>query len=111
MDNVIPTGRGTGEEQAPRPPSVSFALLAVFLSIAFGANAVAIKMSLAGLGPFTNAGLRFTLASGTLFVYARLTRRPLRLDRAQLRDLFYMTALSSCLSPACSWVFLFSGNP
>ena len=93
MDNTIPTGGGAGGEQPPRPPSVSFALLAAFLSIAFGANAVAIKMSLAGFGPFTNAGLRFTLASGTLFLYARLTGRSLKVERVQLRNLFYLTVL------------------
>jgi drug/metabolite transporter (DMT)-like permease len=93
MDDGIPIGGGAGGEKLPRPPSVSFALLAAFLSIAFGANAVAIKMSLAGLGPFTNAGLRFTLASVTLYLYARLTRRPLKVDRAQLRNLFYLTVL------------------
>ena len=50
-------------------------------------------MSLAGLGPFTNAGLRFTLASATLFLYARLTGRSLRVERTQFRNLFYLTVL------------------
>lgn len=93
MDNGIPIGGGAGKEELLRPPSLSYALLAAFLSIAFGANAVAIKMSLSGLGPFTNAGLRFTLASVTLFLYARITRRPLKVERAQLRNLFYLTLL------------------
>jgi drug/metabolite transporter (DMT)-like permease len=37
--------------------------LAAFLSAAFGANAVAIKMSVSGIGPFTVAGIRFLIAS------------------------------------------------
>jgi hypothetical protein len=36
--------------------------LAVFLSAAFGANAVAIKISVSGIGPFTAAGIRFLIA-------------------------------------------------
>jgi drug/metabolite transporter (DMT)-like permease len=93
MDKIIPTGGRAGKEETARPPSAPFALLAAFLSIAFGANAVAIKMSLAGIGPFTNAGLRFALATATLCLYARLSRRPIELARAQFRDLFWLTLL------------------
>jgi drug/metabolite transporter (DMT)-like permease len=93
MVSESPIGRGAGKEKMPSPPSVSFALLAAFLSIAFGANAVAIKMSLSGFGPFTNAGLRFALASLTLLLYARLTRSAIKLDRAQFGNLFYLTVL------------------
>ena len=77
----------------PRPPSFSAALLAASLSVAFGANAVAIKMSLSGLGPFTNAGLRFALASTTLFLFARLTRRSVKVDDEQKWNLLYLTIL------------------
>lgn len=85
--------RGAGSQQAPSPPSYSAALLAAFLSAAFGANAVAIKVSLAGLGPFTNAGLRFTLASATLLLYARSAHLPLEFNRDRLRHLLYLTPL------------------
>ena len=50
-------------------------------------------MSLAGIGPFTNAGLRFALASATLFLFARLTRRSLKVDRNQMWNLFFLTIL------------------
>jgi len=35
------------------------AIFSSFLCVVFGANAVAIKVSLSGMGPFTTAGLRF----------------------------------------------------
>ena len=38
-----------------------------FLCILFGANAVAIKFSLTGLGPFTNAGFRYPVEGRFLF--------------------------------------------
>jgi drug/metabolite transporter (DMT)-like permease len=84
---------GLYKQELPRPPSFSAFFLAVSLSMAFGANAVAIKMSLSGLGPFTNAGLRFALASATLFIFARLTHRSLKVNHDQLLNLFYLTML------------------
>lgn len=93
MVDETPRPGGPGRVELPRPPSFSAALLAGFLSIAFGANAVAIKMSLAGFGPFTNAGLRFALASATLYLFARLTRRPLRLEPRQGKNLLFLTLL------------------
>ena len=93
MVDETPLQGGLGKKDLPRPPSFSAALLAVSLSVAFGANAVAIKMSLAGIGPFTNAGLRFALASATLFLFARLTRRSLKVDRNQMWNLFFLTIL------------------
>ena len=92
MADESPFQGGQGKE-LPRPPSFSAALLAASLSVAFGANAVAIKMSLSGLGPFTNAGLRFALASTTLFLFARLTRRSVKVDDEQKWNLLYLTIL------------------
>jgi len=93
MADGTPSQGGRGKKEYPRPPSISAALLAAALSVAFGANAVAIKMSLAGIGPFTNAALRFALASATLFLFARFTRRPLKVNREQMGNLFYLTVL------------------
>jgi len=84
---------GPYKQEPPSHPPFSAALLAASLSVAFGANAVAIKMSLSGLGPFTNAGLRFALASATLFIFARLTRRSLMLSHDQMWNLLYLTML------------------
>ena len=58
-----------------------------FLCTLFGANAVAIKISLTGLGIFTSAGLRFGLAAVTLLLWAWLTGKPLAINRFQLSRL------------------------
>lgn len=96
MDNVIPIGGGAGKEEGLSPPTFSFTLLAASLSIAFGANAVAIKMSLAGIGPFTAAGFRFLIASLTIFLWARITGRSIRVRRDQIATLFVLWVLFVC---------------
>jgi drug/metabolite transporter (DMT)-like permease len=93
MDDETPLQGGPGKQELPRPPSFSSALLAAFLSIAFGANAVAIKMSLAGIGPFTAAGLRFLIASTTIFIWARASGRSIRVRRNQVFTLFVLWLL------------------
>lgn len=59
-------------------------LFMVLLCTIFGGNGVAIKYSLTGLGPFTSAGIRFSLASLVLFVWARIQHIPLGLTRRQM---------------------------
>jgi len=58
-------------------------LYTVFLCILFGANAVAIKISLTGIGIFTTAGLRFSLAATVLCLWATATGKPLAVTREQ----------------------------
>jgi drug/metabolite transporter (DMT)-like permease len=60
-----------------RPFSPGAALLTCLLCMLFGANAVAIKISLSGLSIFFAAGLRFGIAALVLMAWARLTGRPL----------------------------------
>ncbi len=64
---------------------VSAAVFTVFLCVLFGANAVAIKISLTGLGVFTTAGIRFGIAALVIFFWAQLTRKPVQLNSHQLR--------------------------
>ena len=64
---------------------VSAVVFTVFLCVLFGANAVAIKISLNGLGVFTTAGLRFGIAAVVIFLWARLTAKPVKLTSHQLR--------------------------
>lgn len=66
---------------------LSAAIQTACLCILFGANAVAVKLSLAGLGIFTTAGIRFGVASLVIFTYARLLTKPLAVNRNQLRQL------------------------
>lgn len=62
-------------------------LFTIFLCMLFGANAVAIKISLTGLGVFTNAGIRFGIASLVIFLWARWTGKPLAVTSGQIHKL------------------------
>jgi len=61
----------------------SAALFTVFLCTLFGANAVAIKYSFSGIGTFTAAGLRFSIAAAAIYFWARFTGRPFALRKGQ----------------------------
>ena len=67
--------------------------MAVFLSAAFGANTVAIKISVSGLGPFTTAGIRFLIASLVIFAWARATGRSFQVHRNQVFPLLVIFLL------------------
>lgn len=64
-----------------------------FLCILFGANAVAVKISLTGLGVFTTAGLRFGTAAIVLLVWAVCTGKPLAVNRRQFGHLALLAAI------------------
>jgi drug/metabolite transporter (DMT)-like permease len=68
-------------------------LFTVFLCILFGANTVAIKISLSGVGPFTNAGLRFAIAAMAIYLWAMATGRSFRLKKGQARHVWVLSAL------------------
>lgn len=68
-------------------------LLSVFLCVLFGANSVAIKISLAGMGPFTTAGIRFSLAAVLIFLWAVGTKRPTGFPRRQLGPLLIISLI------------------
>ncbi|MBF0257996.1 MAG: DMT family transporter [Desulfamplus sp.] len=63
--------------------SLQASLYTTFLCILFGGNVVAIKISLSGLGTFTNAGIRFALASIALLIWAKMTKQTLYCKRKQ----------------------------
>ena len=69
------------------------ALFTIFLCSLFGANAVAIKISLGGIGIFTTILIRFAVASAVLMVYAKWQRIELRLNTTQLWQLSLISAL------------------
>ncbi len=64
----------------------------VFLTVIFGGNAVAIKLTLTGMGPLTSAGLRFALAAAAIAGWARVTGRPFRLQAGQLPQVLIVSA-------------------
>lgn len=77
----------------PQNQELSFlaAVFTICLCILFGANAVAIKISLSGLGVFTTAGLRFTMASATIYLWARITGRSFKVKSGQVRQLLIIS--------------------
>ncbi|MBU0697915.1 MAG: DMT family transporter [Proteobacteria bacterium] len=67
------------------------AVFTLCLCTLFGANAVAIKISLSGLGVFTTAGLRFGIASVTIFLWARITGRTFHIQKEQIYQLLILS--------------------
>lgn len=72
---------------------LSASIFTIFLCILFGANPVAIKISLKGLGAFTTAGLRFSIAAVTIFLWALYTGRPIAVKRHKLGKLAILAAI------------------
>ena len=63
----------------------------VFLTVIFGANAVAIKLVMTGMGPLTAAGLRFSLAAVAIACWARATGRSFRILPGQAFQLLIVS--------------------
>jgi drug/metabolite transporter (DMT)-like permease len=67
--------------------------LTILICILFGANPVAIKLSLTGLGAFTAAGIRFTIAAVVIFIWAKIKKIPLKLNQKQLGQMVIVAAI------------------
>ncbi len=89
----------------PKNQDLSFlaSFFTVFLCTLFGANAVAIKISLVGLGVFTTAGLRFFIASVVIFIWARVTGRSFNIKTQQRRQILL---ISICFTVQLSLFYL-----
>ncbi|ACN15133.1 permease of the drug/metabolite transporter (DMT) family [Desulforapulum autotrophicum HRM2] len=72
-------------EQTSLPPVT--AIYTAFLCVLFGANAVAIKISLVGLGIYTTAALRFSIATLVIWAWAFSTQKPLKITAIQFLKL------------------------
>ena len=72
---------------------LSAALFTGFLCTLFGANAVAIKYSLTGIGAFTAAGLRFSIAAVAIYLWARFTGRPFALRKGQASQMLFVSVV------------------
>lgn len=68
-------------------------LLTTFLCMLFGANAVAVKISLTGIGIYTTAALRFGGAALLLYTFSRLTHKNIRINRKQFSQLLFLTLI------------------
>ena len=73
--------------------STSAVLSATALAFFFGANAVAIKISLSGLGELTTAGLRFGLAALVISCWTKLRRRKILVPKRQFLPLLKLSII------------------
>ncbi len=69
------------------------ALYTAFICVLFGSNAVAIKISLAGVGPFTAAAIRFSVAAVSLGIWAKLTGQRIALEKGQFIKIFGLSII------------------
>ena len=76
-------------------PEFSFlaGILSAFLCILFGSNAVAIKLAFGGVGVFTTAAIRFSIASLAIYMWARATGQSLAFKKGQFHQLLILAAL------------------
>jgi drug/metabolite transporter (DMT)-like permease len=83
------------ENQNINNQDISFfvGILTAFLCVIFGSNAVAIKFSFSGIGVFTTAAIRFSIAAIAIYIWARATGQSLVLKKGQLCQLLILAAL------------------
>ena len=81
--------RQMGNRELPLNASVFI----IFLTVLFGANAVAMKVSFTGLGVFSAAGIRFGFAAAAISLWAVCTNRSLRINSRQGVNLFLISVL------------------
>jgi drug/metabolite transporter (DMT)-like permease len=72
-------------------PAVALGLAMV--CVIFGANAVAIKISLSGIGTFTAAAVRFAMGAFVIYSWARLTGRSFHIKRNDMGPLLVLCGL------------------
>jgi drug/metabolite transporter (DMT)-like permease len=83
----------TSNEPSNQDLSFLTILATIFLCTLFGSNAVAIKMAFQGLGVFTTAGVRFSIAAIVIFLWARSTGKPLGLKKGQLHQILILSLI------------------
>ncbi len=82
-------------DHTPQNQDLSFSavIFTACICALFGANAVAIKISLTGLGVFTTAGLRFGIASVVIALWARITGRSFNIRKGQVSQLLIISMI------------------
>jgi drug/metabolite transporter (DMT)-like permease len=73
--------------------SLAAAVFTVFLCVIFGSNAVAVKLAFSGMGVFTTASIRFAVAAGVVFLWARFTGRTIALKKGQIHQILVFSTL------------------
>ena len=93
---VRPTERGmTAERPVIKDLPVMGFFFSAFLSFLFGANTIAIKISLTGLGIFSKAAIRFSLAAVTILAWALATHQPIAIRKGQIHQLVILSIIFS----------------
>ncbi len=82
-------------ESTPENQEITFwaGIFIVFLCALFGVNAVAIKISLTGIGSLTAAGLRFFFAAVTIAIWAFITGRAFKIKQGQFKHLVLLSII------------------
>ncbi len=80
-------------ETIHRSPGRSASLLIALLCASFGANAVAIKISLTGFGAFTSAALRFAMSAAAISLWAFATKKNFRLAKGQFKHVAVLSLI------------------
>lgn len=83
----------TSNEPSNQDLSFLTVLFTIFLCMLFGSNAVAIKMAFQGLGVFTTAGIRFSVAAIAIFLWARSTGKQLGLKKGQAHQILIVSII------------------
>jgi len=83
----------TAQSPAIKDLPVMGFFFSAFLSFLFGANAIAIKISLTGLGTFSTAGIRFGIAAITILVWALATHQPIAIRKGQIHQLAILSMI------------------
>jgi drug/metabolite transporter (DMT)-like permease len=83
----------TNNQTSNRELPFAAGMFTVFLCILFGSNAVAVKITFSGLGVFTTAAIRFSIATIAIFIWARFTGQTISLKKGQLRQILIFSSL------------------
>ena len=90
---LFPVDKSSPVSGVARELPLNASLFTVFLTVLFGANAVAVKVSFAGVGVYSAAGLRFSFAAAAIFLWTVYTGLSLRITLKQARNLFVIALL------------------
>jgi len=82
-----------GNQLGNRDFSFISGLYTAFLCVIFGSNAVAVKLTFVGVGIFTTAAIRFSIAALAIFVWAKVTGKTIRLKDGQIHQLVIFSLL------------------
>ncbi len=83
--------------------SLKTSVFTAFICVLFGANSVAIKICLTGVGPFTAAGLRFAIAGTALFLWAEMKGVQLKLKKGQFIQILIIS-MGFSLQLSCFYI-------